>query len=419
MSKGKNLLILTTHSPDSFSPAGERVRFTALASGKFFERTTIVTLDRSKKQINSQVTPNGNVWIRRINFSRAMPYPFLALFDPMQFFVLLFHGFAECVRDNPAFIIASMPPLETGLASWVLAKLFHTRLVVDLRDDWELATRSQLRRFFPVSFFRLLSTIAERLYSSTVVMFAVTQIISDSIHGRGVKQPILLVPNGADTSIFRPLGVGARTTARIDGRLPRDKIIVIYCGSGDNPYYRLDTVLASVSLLPEHVRRRLFFVFYVYNGQKYLNQLRHRFDIPQDTVEVRDPIPRRQLASILPACDVGLVPFDSKPYLSCARSTKMYEYLSCGLYVVSSGPRNGELDSFFHVNPNLGSFTWPAPSDFAQAFTSIGLQAEKQLDEPSRQMRYEFIRMNYDRRTLMKKALSALFTQTAPTNEEV
>lgn len=102
------------------------------------------------------------------------------------------------------------------------------------------------------------------------------------------------------------------------------------------------------------------------------------------------------------------MPFDAKPYLLCARSTKIYEYLSCGLAVISSGPKGGELDSFFSARPELGFFTLPTAKNFAQVTAAIAEKEGAELNDDARNMRYGFIRRNYDRQLMMEKALDAL-----------
>jgi glycosyltransferase involved in cell wall biosynthesis len=336
-----------------------------------------------------------------------MPYPLLALFDPVRFLVLLVHGLLESRHVKPSFVLASMPPLETGLCAWFLSKICHAKLVVDLRDDWESAVENQLRNYFPIAFIRVLSTIASKVYSSAYVIFVVTQTILDTIRRRGVHKPMLLVPNGADTEIFKPESQSIRLKTRIDYCIPTDKFVTIYCGSGINPYYRLDLVLSSISLLPRKVSERMFFLFYVYSGSSNLKRLVRLLKISSDLVEIRSPLPRSKLAKVMAACDTGLVPFDSKQYLLCARSTKIYEYLSAGLYTISSGPSGGELDLFLSKNPELGSFTTLRVSDFARSLSKVAERGEVLFKDVLRESRYRFIKENYDRKNTMENALNS------------
>lgn len=407
MKSKKTLLILTATSPGSYSPAWERVRFIALAASALFEGVAVLALRASKEHAKSSVR-DSKAQLRGVNFSRAMPYPLLALFDPVRFFVLLVHGLLESRRVKPSFVLASMPPLETGLSAWVLSKLCHARLVIDLRDDWESAVGSQLRYYFPTAFIHILSTIANKIYSSAFVIFVVTRTIFDVIRERGVNKPILLVPNGADTSIFKPETNSLRLKTRLEFGIPTDKVVTVYCGSGNSPYYCLDLVLSSISVLPKKASAKMFFLFYTYSGSNDLNRLVRLLKISESLIEIRSPLSRNKLAKVLAACDIGLVPFDAKQYLLCARSTKMYEYLGAGLYVVSSGPDGGELDLFFSENPKLGFFTTPSVSNFAFALSEVADNGGILFSDALRELRYGFIRENFDRKNTMKNALNSM-----------
>ncbi len=403
-----SFLIITGDSPESYSPAGERLRYLALAGGSKFDKVMVLALQRAKKE-NKQERKESKVSLYTVNFSRALPFPLSVLFDPVKMLMLLVHSLILCRRIKPSHVLASMPPLETGVSAWILAKLKRIKLFIDLRDDWESATSAQLKRYFPKASVKILSIIAKRIYSSALIIFAVTQTIADSVQRRSDNAKVLLVPNGADTNVFAPLNQKIRKKIRQKYELPLDKIIVVYCGSGISPYYRLDLTVSSIKILSKEAAGKIFFVFYVYNGVHSLKKLQHKLGIPDSQLEIRNPLPRNRLAKVLAACDIGLVPFDSKPYLLCARSTKLYEYLSSGLYVICSGPKGGELDVLFSSNSELGMFILPNVENFTKAFGSVSENGEKLLSEGLKSLRYSFIRENYDRKNIMKNTMNILF----------
>ena len=289
-----------------------------------------------------------------------------------------------------------------------LAKLLGVKLIVDLRDDWESSMESQLARYIPIKLIRPLFKIANKMYSFSTSILVVTETIGDAIRMRGGNSHIVFAPNGVDTSVFLSQGDEIRGQIRLKYNLPRDKVVVVYCGSGVNPYYRLDMLLFSVRSLPDEVKEKGFFVFYVYNGIEHLKALKDRLGISDSVVEIRDPLPRAVLAEVLAACEVGLVPFDDKPYLLCARSSKLYEYLSAGLYVISSGPEGGELDRFFSARPDLGLFTLPRVGDFVHIFSRVIERTNGLFGDDYRGLRHSFIKENYDRQKIMKEAMRAV-----------
>ena len=409
--KKRTLFIMTEHSPKSYMPSGERILHMALASSFFFESVIILSLRSVGKQSwkrQSRHDRNSKVLLYAVNFVRAVLYPLSALFDPVKFLVFLVHSFMLSKRYKPLFIVASMPPLEIGLSTWLLTKRKTSKLIIDLRDDWESARRVQLGRYFPAITFRALSMVAKKIYSEALVVFAATPTIAHALERREVTPPPILVPNGADTSIFIPQNESVRKKIRAKYNLPLDKVIIVYCGSGTISYYRLDIILSCVKFLPQEVKDKIYIVLYVYSGSNQLKQMLNRLGTVDKIVDIRDPLPRKSLAEVLAACDVGMVPFDSDAYLLCARSTKLYEYLSSGLYVVSSGPKGGELDMFFSANPALGLFIRPSAEDFAHAISHILKTPEDFFSDDLRKLRHSFIKKSYDRKSIMETTMKAL-----------
>ena len=418
--RGQTLLIITEHPPKSYSPSGERILHAALAGGSVFESVNVLSLRGGKKRDyqGQSERRDSRVSLKAVNFVRGMLYPLVDIFDPIKFLVLLVHGFTMSKRYKPPYIFASMPPLETGLTAWLLSKRKGSTLVIDLRDDWESAVGTQLRRFFPRLIFRVLATITNKIYSSAFVIFVATQTIADTVRKRGVTTQFVLVPNGADTSVFVPKSESLRMKIRRKYNLPLDKVVAVYCGSGTILYYRLDHILASVRFLSQEVKDRIYMVFYVYNGFEELKQMQKELGIEGNVLEVRGPLPRKCLAEVLSSCDVGLLPFGDDAYLLCARSAKLYEYLSSGLYVISSGPKGGELDELFSGDPTLGMFVYPSAKDFALSVSDILRKGEYLFSDGLRKSRHSFIRKDYDRRNIMETAMKDLLERVHSDNYE-
>ena len=411
--KGKRkqtLLIITEHPPKSYRPSGERILHVALAGGSVFESVIVLSLrgERKRDQQGQSERRETRVSLKAVNFVRGMLYPLVDIFDPIKFLVFLVHGFLMTRRYKPLCIFASIPPFETGVSAWLLSKLKPSILVIDLRDDWESAVGTQLRRFFPAAVFNVLATITNRVYSSAFVIFAVTETIADTVRGRGVATQTVLVPNGADTSVFVPKSESFRVKIRTKYNLPLDKVIAVYCGSGTASYYRLDRVLSSVKLLSQEVKDRIYVVFYVFSGSKKLQRMQRVLEISDNVLEIRDPLPRKSLAEVLGVCDVGLLPFDDVAYLLCARSTKLYEYLSSGLYVVSSGPKGGELEALFSDNPAFGLFIHPSAKNFAVSVRHVLKKGKNLFSGDLRRLRHSFVEKHYNRKAIMKKAMKTL-----------
>lgn len=378
----------------------------ALASSQFFDKVWVLALRISK---NRPDKPAGSkVQLQELKWSRGLPYPISAFFDPVKALLFFLSGLALATRCQFSHILASMPPMEAGVSAWLLAKLTRKKLVVDLRDDMESFMEANLTRYIPLELIRPLFKLARRVYSSSVTVFAATQTIAKTTQEHIVNTSIRFVPNGADTSLFQPQNKEIQNKTRKKHSLPSEKIIIVYVGSGINPYYRLDAVLHAVKTLPQTKKERVFFLFYVYNGIESLCKLKEQLKLTNGLVEIRLPLIRSSLAEVLAACDVGLVPFDNKSYLLCARSTKLYEYLSSGECAICSGPVGGELDTLISKYPNLGVFTQPTVEGFAGAFSKIIGDAQAFLGEEMKSLRHRFVKEKFDRKKTMMKAMETL-----------
>jgi hypothetical protein len=410
-------LIMTEYSPESYSPAGERIRHMALASGSIFDKVVVLTLRTARKPKKQETYTS--VSLCTLNFSRAVPFPVSALLDPVKLLMFLVYGFMLCKRYESSCIVASMPPLETGVSAWFLAKFLNIRLIIDLRDDWESALSSQLRQYIPPKLLKPIFKIATKTYSFSSGILVITPTLATIIRHRGISTPIFVSPNGANTSLFFPRNEKVRSRIKMKYGLLQDKVIIIYCGSGFNPYYRLDLVLLSLRSLPNDVKKKIFSVFYLYNGIEHIRKLKNRLKIADNLVEIRDPLARYNVAEVTAACDVGLVPFDDKSYLRYATSSKIHEYSSTGLYVIGSGPKGGELDALLSKNPKQGLFVQPTVEGFIHAFSEVVGNGESLFDSSHRNIRYAFTRRNYDRQKIMRRTMKTLYTNLVLSERDV
>jgi glycosyltransferase involved in cell wall biosynthesis len=407
-------LFVAGDSPESYSPAGERLRNMALANASVFGRTIVLTMGKHEKR--SQRRVDSTALLYKTGFSRATPFPLSSLFDPIRLIVFIIRGLLLCSRYSASYIVVSMPPFETGMGGWILTKLLRKKLIIDYMDDWEASLQASLTRYIPRKLMVPIFKLSSIIYSSSALLFVVTPTLANRIRQRGIIVSTILVPNGADTLIFFPRNK-SRSEIRIRCSLPLSKTVIVYCGSGLNPYYRLDLILLAAKSLPVTVKEKVFFVFYLSSGAGHYRRLKESLRISDGLVEIREPLPRRALSEAMAACDVGLVPFDDEPYLSYAMSTKVYEYLSSGLYVIGSGPRGGELDTFFSQNANCGTFVRPALEDFVSVFLKVAKSKQALYEDDARDFRYSFVRDHYDARKIMVNAMSQISSLEAGRND--
>jgi glycosyltransferase involved in cell wall biosynthesis len=237
----------------------------------------------------------------------------------------------------------------------------------------------------------------------------VTYTLEKRIRQRGIRASVIRAPNGADTELFFPRAEAERVKIRAQFGFPSDKIVIAYSGSGGNPYYRIDLVVASINALQDTEKDGVFFVLYLYDQIEAFERLKSRLKMPDGLIQIRRPVPRSQLAKALSACDIGIVPFDDKPYLKYATSTKLFEYISAGLYVIGTGPEHGELELILSSCPACGLFARPQINEVVLSTTEIIQKGPGLFDDNSRNLRHSFIRENYDLEKTMKRVMGKLY----------
>jgi hypothetical protein len=120
-------------------------------------------------------------------------------------FYTSFMGMATAVAPlagRPDVILATTPPLFTGIAGWMIARMMRAPLVLDVRDLWPAAATS-LKQISPGASTAIAETIERRLYRSAAAIVAVTQPFCEHIDAiRGKPPATQLVPNGTLEQFF-------------------------------------------------------------------------------------------------------------------------------------------------------------------------------------------------------------------------
>jgi len=243
---------------------------------------------------------------------------------------------------KPAVIIVSIPNVEQVLSSYVASRLVGAKLIVDIRDpheDYIIKSSKDLTRIFA----KFLKKLNFAIYRRAEAVTTVTEGLVNYLAQQGVKA--LLVPNGADVTVFRPYP--NRDGIREKFGLSNANVIVFNGYLGD--YYNLDALFESLAELIKEDRSLVNKLKLMIIGD-ILKQYRETFvrrikelDIKKQIVFlgiIRDQI---ALAQLLSACDVGLIPRVEDPFFDFSIPAKFYEYIACGLPVFVLARKGSEL----------------------------------------------------------------------------
>lgn len=144
-------------------------------------------------------------------------------------FYLSFMALATGVAPlaGPADVVmATTPPLFTGLAGLAIARMSNAPLVLDVRDLWPAAATSLLQ-ISPGWETRVAEWIERRLYRSAAAVTAVTSPFCEHIDAiRTGMSPAVLLPNGTMPQFF--VDGDGREKSRLG--VPADRFLVTFAG---------------------------------------------------------------------------------------------------------------------------------------------------------------------------------------------
>ena len=229
-------------------------------------------------------------------------------------------------------------------------------------------------------------------------MVVVTEGIHRRLEERGFGHKLVLIPNGANTDLFRP-DPEAAAALRADLGLA-DKFLILYAGI-HGLAQGLETVLAAAQQLQE--TRDLHFLF-VGEGPKKaeLAALRERLGLSNVTMLAERP--RQEMPDYLSAADVALVPLRRLDLFQGALPSKMFDAWACACPVLLS--IDGEARQVLEL---AGAGVFVEPEDAGRMAEAIlQLQAD-----PGRLRRYgengrRFVQAHYSRQHLAAQLESLL-----------
>lgn len=240
-------------------------------------------------------------------------------------------AFASGLRAGPLDVVfVTSPPLFPVLPAAALARLRGARLILDLRDLWPdeiVACDAASADSLPVRAMRALERWAYRRADRVT---CTTPAFMETVAGRGTPlERLVLLPNGADLELFRPLPRDNPAGAALG---LGDRFAVVYCGLLGIKH-GLEAVVDAADHLREHpdvvfvlvgegTRRAALeaavaergLTNVVFTGQRPIAELPH-------------------LLARADACVTNLLP---DPYLEKIIPVKVFEYMACERPVVAA-----------------------------------------------------------------------------------
>ena len=225
-------------------------------------------------------------------------------------------------------IYATSPPLFVGAAGLALHWLRRTPLVFEVRDLWP-ESAVVLGELGNPRAIALAGKLEELCYNSASRIVVVTEGIRQRLLARGYAgQKLALIPNGANTELFREqpeLGAQFRAHHELG-----DRFVALYAGI-HGIAQGLETLLAAAAMLRDEPDLRFVLVG---EGPVKADLLRLKADWGLDNVLMLPEQPRNSMPAVLSAADVAIVPLRKAELFQHALPSKMFDAWACGCPVL-------------------------------------------------------------------------------------
>lgn len=223
-------------------------------------------------------------------------------------------------------VVATTPPLFTGVAGLALARLNRAPFVLDVRDLWPAAAVS-LMQISDGASLTLAEWLERRLYRGAAAVVAVTQPFCrhvDAIRRKG--PPTTLIPNGTLELFFEAeAGAGRAALGAEEG-----DYLVTFAGT-HGIAQGLDKVLEAAALLDGDAR----FAF-VGDGPMKPSLQQHAAELGVLNVAFHAQVPLAETPSLLAASDALLVPLSAHPTFRDFVPSKLIDAMATGRPVIVS-----------------------------------------------------------------------------------
>jgi len=398
-----------------FSPCPQSAsqRFTSFAqvlSSRRFD-VTVLTCSRCIKR-GKKVPSHEEIMVYNFRTPRSLISASFVFINPVILFLYLFMGLTIVAMRGVDVVYSSVPGGETAIAGFFLSKIFKVPLIIDVRDMYPPPSDEMAYMHTPSKLNAILISLFKRLYRSSDKIVCVYEDIKQRLlKFRVSPEKIIVITNGADTSIYKPCSSGDRGRIRLKHGLPLNKFIFVYAGALAWYYPVIDAIKGLKRIVSAKSEPQMLIISFANyaSGRKVVKELGL-----EDSVTFMGPLSVADTAEILSACDVGLVVYRGDDYWKNVYGSKVFSYMSCGLPVVASGPLDSLIERLLETH-KAGLFIGrPDEKNFAKGF-SFFLKNEGEAEIMGRNAR-KVVDKLYDRRKLGLRLVSLIDELSESTN---
>ena len=240
---------------------------------------------------------------------------FIRPFKPLKLFSFLLE-LRKTIKNNKYDLIVGTSDPLWGVIGYFAAKKYGIKFVYDVQDNYAVY------KSYKIPLFGLFERHVTR--NSDLVMCA-SNILENNVKKIRKKETIV-IPNGVDTKIFRPLG---RADSRKKLKLPPDAKIISYIGS----IQRIQGVGILIKGF-EEVRKEIKNINLLIVG-RIGTVVKENFDLGREGMIYLGSLPQKKVAYAINASDVLVIPYPKNKFTEVMFAPyKLVEFMACNKPVV-------------------------------------------------------------------------------------
>lgn len=279
----------------------------------------------------------------------------------------------KLLKKMPNIILASSPQLPAAFFTFLFAKFFRIKFVLEVRDLWPqvLIDSNEKNNLFII---KVLIFMEKILYKYSELIIVLTNGAKRYIKNKGGKN-IICLPNGPDINEFKFKDLPFEKNRFNDKR----KFLILYAGA-HGKVNGLMNVLKAASLIKKYPIE-FHFVGDGTEKEKLISASRK-----MNNIKFFDPVPKYKMPKLIAKYDAILLSLEKISLFKYGVSpNKLYDAYAIGRPVISTvaGEVNREIDKF-----NLGITSNPNdPLNLANAITSLFKKTRKEREDMGKNAR--------------------------------
>ncbi len=271
----------------------------------------------------------------------------------------------EAIGVRPDLVFASSTPLHAGVAGRKAARRCRVPFVFEVRDIWPQALIEMGVLTNPLLKWHM-RRMEQAIYKAAAHVVVLAPGMTAHLVASGVAEDeTTFIPNSCDLELFRP-------DDPADERCPLaagEDFKLVFTGA-HGIANGLDAVLDAAAVLKQRGVTGVRFIFIGGGGLRDRLMRRAADEGLGDLTIFHGPVPKAELAQIVPQMDVGMqILANVEHFQQCTSPNKFFDYIAGGLPVLNNYP--GWLAGLIETN-ECGFVVPPEdPEAFADAVVSL------------------------------------------------